>query len=268
MLFINPDSRNTFAPHCDEAFTVRRARHHYHLLEFYVPTTRRYRISGTFRLNPTHWKLPIISEQDKTVVEATELLEQHKKFTPLSAIHKIKQIAIIKKLQEILSNNPRQRVEKAREPRVDNTPPQRVNTATLQRVNTGMTSNGSPKYPRVLRTTPHIHQRHTRQNTPMPAIMEVAEPHTETKTATKQINQQPVNENEHHSVPAAHRYAPPPTPLPICTYHLPSRKGKPAPAPITQDKEEPKQVPKLATNLRRPPRITSYVSPRTAGIEM
>ena len=56
MLFIHPDSRNTFAPHCDEAFTVERARHHYPLLEFYVPTTRGYRISGTFRLDPTHWK--------------------------------------------------------------------------------------------------------------------------------------------------------------------------------------------------------------------
>ena len=76
MIFIHPNRRNTFAPHCDEAFTVGRARHHYHLLEFYVPTTRGYRISGTFRLNPTHWKLPVISEQNKTVMTAPELLEQ------------------------------------------------------------------------------------------------------------------------------------------------------------------------------------------------
>ena len=114
MIFIHPDSRNTFALHCGEAFTVGRARHHYRLLEFYVPTTRGYHISGTFRLDPTHWKLPIISEQDKKVVAATELLEQHKKFTPPPAIHKIKHIAIIRQLQAILSNNPRQRVDKAR----------------------------------------------------------------------------------------------------------------------------------------------------------
>ena len=139
MLFINPDSCNTFAPHCDEAFTMGRSRHHYRLLEFYVPTTRGYRISGTFRLDPTHWKLPTISEQDKTVVAATKLLEQHKKFTPPSAIHKMKNIDIIKQLQAILSDNPQQRVEKAQEPRVDNTPTQRVNTATPQRVDTSMT---------------------------------------------------------------------------------------------------------------------------------
>ena len=71
MIFIHSNSRNSFAPHCDEAFTVGRVRHHYCLLEFYVPTTRGYCISGTFRLDPTHWKLPAISEQDKTVVAAT-----------------------------------------------------------------------------------------------------------------------------------------------------------------------------------------------------
>ena len=82
MLFIHPDICNTFAPHCDESFTVGRVRHHYRLLEFYVPSTRGYRISGTFRLDHTHWKLPGIPEQDKKVVAATELLEQYNKFTP------------------------------------------------------------------------------------------------------------------------------------------------------------------------------------------
>ena len=100
----------------------------------------------------------------------------------------------------------------------------------------------------------------------MPAIMEVAEPQPDTRTATTHSNHQPVAENEHHSVPATHRYIPPPTKLPICTYHSPSPKVKLAPAPITQDKEEPKQVSKLTANLRRSPRLTSYVSPRTAGI--
>ena len=130
-----------------------------------------------------------------------------------------------------------------------------------------MPSSGSPMDPRVLRTTPRIHQLHTRWNTPMPAIMEVSEPRPETKTAMTHSNQQPIAENEHHSVPAAHRYVP--LPLTICTYHSTSPKGKPAPAPITRDKEEPTEVTKLATrNLRCSPRITSYVNPRTAGIAM
>ena len=32
ILFIHPDSHNMFAPHCDKAFAVGRARHHYRLL--------------------------------------------------------------------------------------------------------------------------------------------------------------------------------------------------------------------------------------------
>ena len=43
-------SRNTFAPHCVEGFTVGRAQHHYRLLDFYIPATRGYRLSGTYRL--------------------------------------------------------------------------------------------------------------------------------------------------------------------------------------------------------------------------
>ena len=191
MLFIHPYSRNIFAPHCDEAFTVGRARHHYHLLEFYVPTTRGYRISGAFHLNPTQWKLPIISERDKTVVAATELLEQHKKFNPPSAIHKIKHIAIIKQLQAILSDNPRQRVDKAQESRVDNRPQQWVNTDTPQRVDTVITSSFTPTDPRVHRMTPHIHQLHIIRNIPMPTIMEVAEPHPETQKSD--YTQQPTD---------------------------------------------------------------------------
>ena len=101
----------------------------------------------------------------------------------------------------------------------------------------------------------------------MPTIMKVAEPHSETITEKIRNNQQPVAENKHPSVPAAHRYVPPPSL--ICTYHSTSPKGKPVPAPITQDKEEPTEVTKLATkNLRRSPRITSYVNPCTAGIAM
>ena len=92
------------------------------------------------------------------MVAATELLEQHKQFTPPSDIHKIKLITVIKQLQEILSDNPRQKVDNAQGPRVENTPPQKVNAVTTQRVDIGMTSSEIPTDPIVLRTTPHIHQ--------------------------------------------------------------------------------------------------------------
>ena len=77
-VYIHPDNRNTFAPHCDEGFTVGHAPHHYRLLEFYfyIQTTRGYRLSGTYRLYPQHCRMPMITEEDKTVEATTELLEK------------------------------------------------------------------------------------------------------------------------------------------------------------------------------------------------
>ena len=74
MMYITPDVLDTFTPHCNEAYTVGRAPHHHQLLKCYVPATRGYRISGTYRLDPSHWTLPAVSEQDKTVTAAVDLL--------------------------------------------------------------------------------------------------------------------------------------------------------------------------------------------------
>ena len=81
-VYIHPDNRNTFAPHCDEGFTVGRAPHHYRLLEFYIPATRGYRLSGTYRLYPQHCRMPTITEEDKTVEAAAELSDKMKQEIP------------------------------------------------------------------------------------------------------------------------------------------------------------------------------------------
>ena len=70
-VYIHPDNCNTFAPHCDGRFTVGRAPRHYRLLEFYIPATRGYRLSGTYRLYPQYCRMPTITEEDKTVEAAT-----------------------------------------------------------------------------------------------------------------------------------------------------------------------------------------------------
>ena len=75
-VYIHPDNRNTFAPHCGEGFTVGRAPHHYRLLEFYIPATGGYRLSGTCRLYLQHCRMPRITEEDNTIEAATELLEK------------------------------------------------------------------------------------------------------------------------------------------------------------------------------------------------
>merc|ERR1711966_578340 len=103
-VFIHPDNRNTFAPHCDEGFTVGRAPHHYRLLEFYIPATRGYRLSGTYRLYPQPCRMPVISEEDRTVSAATELLEKMRKEIPPAAKEKKQWLKTIKKLQATLSH--------------------------------------------------------------------------------------------------------------------------------------------------------------------
>ena len=79
MVYIHPDNRNTFAPHCDTGYVVARCPHHYRLLEFYIPETRGYRRSGTYRLMPQHCRMPTISEADRTVEAAADLLKEMKK---------------------------------------------------------------------------------------------------------------------------------------------------------------------------------------------
>ena len=65
--YITPDISNTFAHHCDKVYTVSRAPNYHHLLKFYVPVARGYIISGTYHLDPSHWMLPVVSKQGKTV---------------------------------------------------------------------------------------------------------------------------------------------------------------------------------------------------------
>ena len=95
MVFIPPGNRNTFAPHYDKAFIVSWAPHSYRLMEFFVPSTKGYHISGCYCLDPTHWTMPTISEQDRTVSAATELLQYYNRTTPPAAKNKAKHIAII-----------------------------------------------------------------------------------------------------------------------------------------------------------------------------
>ena len=98
-IYIHPDNCNTFPPHCDEGFTVGRAPHHYRLLEFYIPATRRYRLYGTYRLYPQHRRMPTIKEEDKTAEAATELLEKMRKEIPAAPREKKQWLKIIKKFK-------------------------------------------------------------------------------------------------------------------------------------------------------------------------
>ena len=55
---IAPDNRTTYAPHKEEAYATSMTLEHYELLEMCIPTTRGYRLTGTYRLFPSYWSVP------------------------------------------------------------------------------------------------------------------------------------------------------------------------------------------------------------------
>jgi hypothetical protein len=105
VVYVTLDIRNTYAPHCDKAYTVERAPNHHQLLKCYVPTTMGYRISGTYHPDPSYWMFPAVSEQNMTVSAATDLLVAFQKFIPTLAADKQKHIATIRNFAAVLCNN-------------------------------------------------------------------------------------------------------------------------------------------------------------------
>ena len=113
--------------------------------------------------------MPTISEEDETLIAAQELVNEmadgEKK---LNCEQKLKYAKVLKQLTNILKHRPPQRVVPGA--------PQRVNVPSTsnnspQRVGTPSTSN-DPTAPRNTKTSRQIHQRHTRNNTPMETIPE------------------------------------------------------------------------------------------------
>ena len=155
-VFLHPDNRNTFAPHCNKGFSVGSARYHYRLLNFWIPATRGFRLSGTYRLHPQHCRMPTISEEDRTIEAAADLLAKMKKEIPTSVKGKQQWLQIIKRLGAALSHG---------EPRVPLQGPPRVATHGATRLNGTATTSSSPTCPRMLRTQPRSPHRKTRRNT-------------------------------------------------------------------------------------------------------
>ena len=137
VVYITLGMHNRFTSHCDNAYTTGCAPNHHQFLKFYVPATRGYIISGTYRLDPAHWTLSAVSEQEKTVTAAASLLAAFQKFIPTSAADKQKHIVAIPP-----------RVDNVEPQRVDGASPLRVETTPALRVTAGLTPSNSPTCPR------------------------------------------------------------------------------------------------------------------------
>jgi len=132
---------------------------HYRLPEMFDPNTRSYRTAGTYKLYPTHCKVPTISEADRTIIAAAELLDTIRAQIPTQAETKRQHLNVIEQLTAIL----------------DNAPPPRVDGQSAPRVGRGATTSTDKTSPRVVKQTKYVHQRRTRSNNPMPTITEEEE---------------------------------------------------------------------------------------------
>ena len=129
---------------------------HYRLLEMFDPNTRSYRTVGTYKLYPSHCKVPTISEADRTIIAAAELLDTIRVQIPTQADTKRQHLHVIEQLTEILNK----------------APPPRVDGQSAPRVGHGATTSTDKTSPRVVKQTKYVHQRRTRNNNPMLAITE------------------------------------------------------------------------------------------------
>ncbi len=172
LIYDDPASRASWAPHATDGYYVGPASNHYRCLRFYIPATRRFRFADTWRLYPTHSQVPVASQHDVSISMAAELIKALSAAMPTTTAEKIKHIKAIQDLSSIFASArdssmmrtsthpttthplPAQRVA-APSLRVANTPPPRVAT---------MSNNITA--PNAIRHMPLVHQRQTCNNNP------------------------------------------------------------------------------------------------------
>jgi hypothetical protein len=142
-----------------DGYYVGPANNHYRCLQFYIPATRRFPFSNTWRLYPTHCQIPIALQHDLFILAAADLLTALGGTILKSATAKAKHVNAIQQLTSILTNQPAMQMDETAQrvdgpaPRVAENPPPRVAT----------TSNNITS-PTTIRQLPIIHQQQTCSN--------------------------------------------------------------------------------------------------------
>jgi hypothetical protein len=153
LIFEDPDTRQSWAPHGKEAWYIGPAMEHYRCYTFYIPETNGTRISGTAEFFPHHCHMPTISPADTVAHAAQDLVRAlttttvTTPFPPLPPQHldALRQLAkIFRTATEpppCLNNTPSPlaspsppRVHSPSPPRVDSPSPPRVDSPSPPRV--------------------------------------------------------------------------------------------------------------------------------------
>ena len=172
LAYLDPDERLTFQTHGVDVYYVARSPFHYRLMKFYDPISRNFRTTGTYKLYPTHCKVPTLSTNDRTIMAAHDIAHELQSKLKDSTTKTVRHARIIQQLNDIMSNT-------TPSPRVGSTNEQPSNPSSAPRVRGQASTSNNTTAPDVIRQAPRIHQRQTRNNTPMPTIMETIEPTVE-----------------------------------------------------------------------------------------
>jgi hypothetical protein len=163
LVYDNPGSQTSWAPHASDGFYIGPASNHYGCLRFYIPATRRFHFSNTWRLYPAHCQVPVTLQHDLSIAAAADLLNVFGGTVIKSSAEKIKHMGAIQELTTIMAGqwtNP---------PTVDAPTPRVVapclRVATTPPPRAATTSNNITT-PDAIRQMPLVHQRHTRNNNP------------------------------------------------------------------------------------------------------
>jgi hypothetical protein len=184
-----------------------------------------------WRLYPTHCQIPIASQNDLSILAATDLLTALGRTIPILATAKAKYVNAIRQLTSILTNQPAMRMDEPAQrvdspaPRVAESPPPRVAT----------TSNNITS-PTTIQQLPLIHQQQMRSNnpfqiladnddnddmtvvasncsprSPLPNLNPINLPVTPPKTPTSKLTKMPAHNPTCNSIDHPNQYAYPST---------------------------------------------------------
>ena len=242
LTFKDPDDRAAWQPHGVDTWYTGPAMDHYRLLTFFDPRTGGDLTAGTFRLYPAHCRTPTISESDRIITAAADLLEALGEKEPESATQRRKHVIILDKLQEVLHKP----LTHTAAPRVGGEP----------------TTSADPTHPATLRNTKRTHRRRTRNNNPFHQFLDQTPQGNETPVPCTSEGGDKQNDNCPTNKPGPMEITQDEEDIPV-----PDQTNKTADNIITTD--PPRRSPRLIPPRRSPRILTQRANllvPPTAGI--
>eukprot|EP00804_Cyclotella_cryptica_P028204 CCRYP_011045-RA/>CCRYP_011045-RA protein AED:0.18 eAED:0.15 QI:0/0/0/1/1/1/2/0/1234 len=199
VIYESPTTRTSWGTRGLDAWYCGPAFDHYRNMKFYVPSTKAYRVSGSYDLFPQHCILPTFTPAQHTQEVLRELFES---LQTLDKPTKRKFLKKIAKALEIVNSTPEQRVTSE-----GDTASRPTNEGPLQWVveHPTVTTSTNPTDPRELRTAPRTHHHATRNNFPhsLPPIVNPANTGTPRRSLRLASDEAPILPV--HTVPSSER---------------------------------------------------------------